>query len=966
MLKIKKYIFAFFILAITQNVYCQIIDNKEIKEKVSAFKIDSKGPFQQIMWFCPDGSKVPPQQRCPEIGGLQRATYKPWVESLAKTNHIFLGQILATTDYSAFLNEENEYARLKQYQIERYLEAIDNGWILRKAKYYRGAFQDEDENDWGMKFLNWLIINKSLDQSHYFLLKQAFNTIPHRAETSNIQKVRAISMEIAGSLPSFMDLRVKIHGQPEFSDLEAVKKFKANYQAQISTILNNKLDELIREMEIIYKPVDWQSLNSFVKRLGTNSSSGKILQSALDEISKATTCDQRIISASKLNLDIRRMIRTNNAKSKVTLIDLSNRVDDLIFKELPNWEIQTLADILKKNYTLSMAAVGAGFIELWEWDKIEPILKPLDTEDISLGQLNEYLINSRRIVEWSTAMIRANYEKELKRFEGFEPLASGFVDDKIRSSVLLQLGHSVGQFSDFISEKSLLTNKVFNISDQGHVRGINPGFSKGILVVADSPDGIQISQDKIYVFQSPPADLKPVAGIATVTEGNLVSHVQLLARNLGIPNAVISQQNLNSMKSFAGKEVFYAVSNKGTVVMKLVEDMNMEEKALFEVKKRSADKIRVPIHKMDLKQDKVLNLTEVNANSSGKICGPKAANLGQLKQMFPDNVVDGLVIPFGIFRKHMDQIMPSESISYWEFVNNAFDQAAKMEKTGRSKNEIDQFLLAKLELLRNAILKMPLLPIFIADFRNQFNAILGKPLGKIPVFVRSDTNMEDLKDFTGAGLNLTLFNVVDEEKILQGIKQVWASPYTERSFQWRQRYLLNPENVYPSILIIPSVNVDYSGVLITKGVSLGDDSDLTVAFSKGAGGAVDGQSAESYLLKSDGDSKLLAPAREPHYNELPSSGGTNKKSASFEIAILNSENLIELRKFAVNLKRKMSETKGMKEPFDVELGFLNNKLWLFQVRPFVENRNAAGAIYLESISPKIDELKRIQLSEKLN
>jgi len=63
---------------------------------------------------------------------------------------------------------------------------------------------------------------------------------------------------------------------------------------------------------------------------------------------------------------------------------------------------------------------------------------------------------------------------------------------------------------------------------------------------------------------------------------------------------------------------------------------------------------------------------------------------------------------------------------------------------------------------------------------------------------------------------------------------------------------LNPENVYPSILVIPSVDVDYSGVLITKGISSGTDKDLTVAFSRGAGGAVDGQAAEQYLIKDSG------------------------------------------------------------------------------------------------------------------
>jgi len=61
----------------------------------------------------------------------------------------------------------------------------------------------------------------------------------------------------------------------------------------------------------------------------------------------------------------------------------------------------------------------------------------------------------------------------------------------------------------------------------------------------------------------------------------------------------------------------------------------------------------------------------------------------------------------------------------------------------------------------------------------------------------------------------------------------------------------------------------------------------------------------------------------------------------------------------------MKETNGMQGPYDVELGFQNNKLWLFQVRPFVENKNAASALYLESITPVIDGKKQISLTQKL-
>ncbi|WP_373019431.1 PEP/pyruvate-binding domain-containing protein, partial [Muriicola sp.] len=230
----------------------------------------------------------------------------------------------------------------------------------------------------------------------------------------------------------------------------------------------------------------------------------------------------------------------------------------------------------------------------------------------------------------------------------------------------------------------------------------------------------------------------------------------------------------------------------------------------------------------------------------------------------------------------------------------------------------------------------------------------------------SDTNMEDLKDFTGAGLNLTIFNTVDREKILKGIKDVWASPYTERSFKWRQKYLLNPENVFPSILVIPSVDVDYSGVMITKGINVGTEKDLTVAFSRGAGGAVDGQAAETRLITGQSD-LLLAPAREIFYNRLPETGGTERRIATFEEPILNNRNKADIRNLATSLREILPrETESdYKGAYDVELGFKDNKLWLFQIRPFVENKRALGSAYLESITPVIRKDKVIQLSTKL-
>jgi phosphoenolpyruvate synthase/pyruvate phosphate dikinase len=512
----------------------------------------------------------------------------------------------------------------------------------------------------------------------------------------------------------------------------------------------------------------------------------------------------------------------------------------------------------------------------------------------------------------------------------------------IRSSVLLDLGKAVGDFGSMIKKENVQRNYLLGEENASHARGLNSGVVKGKLVVLEeTPQDMVVDKDKIYVFHRPPSDLKPVAGIATVTEGNLVSHVQLLARNLSIPNAVISDQNFSSLRKYDGQEVFYAVSPEGQVILKEVDQMTDRDKALVkqEQKKRSEERVHVPVDKIDLTQTKVLNMNSVKASSSGVICGPKAANLGQLKAMFPEQVVEGLVIPFGIFRTHMDQIMSGQNISYWAFLNQSFAKAEQMREAGTPEPEIEVFLLDKLAILREAILQIEFYPEFETDLRNQFKKVFDAPVGKVPVFIRSDTNMEDLPSFTGAGLNLTLFNIVEEERILSGIKKVWASPYTERSFKWRQRYLLNPENVFPSILIIPSVDVDFSGVLITKGITSGKDEDLTLAISRGAGGAVDGQAAESYLLRADSTHQLLTPAREPFYRRLPASGGTSTKIANFNEPIAKVNNLQTVRDFAKVVETTFPQATGT-EPasaYDIEFGFKEDKFWLFQIRPFVES-----------------------------
>ncbi len=943
----------------------QTIDNTTISEMIQRYKNDARGPYKDIRWFCKDGSTVSPQERCPEPG-VQRARYKKEVIDLGLNKHVFLGQILSTTDFSEFWDAKYHNSRLKQYQLEKFLRANDNGWINRKAQFYRGAFQTEDEEAWGISFLTWVLNDPKKLESNFFLIRQSAKDIPHNAESNLSQRVRAVSRDLAEEIPSFMNLRVKIHGQPEQADIALVKKFQSANASKLSADQKTKFQNLIKDMELLFAPVTAKDFEVFLKNLSKTSNGAVAINDLVETLTKTNTVSERCEAISKTAMIVKKdLFSSTKVSAKFDLLDASNKLEDLLVRESLLWTPTTLLDQMNKVHCLTQAAAAFGYLEKWEWENVSKLLAVPQEENISLNDLGTYSEQARGALEWSSAMIRGNYGEVVTLFQGFEPLALGFIDDKVRASVLLPLGSAVSELGDNFSELAGFSNNVMGIRGQSSIRGLNSGYAMGELVVSSgSPEEIEVDPTKIYVFDRPPADLKPVGGIATVTEGNLVSHVQLLARNLGIPNAVLSRENLQALLPFSGQKVFYAVSNKGTVILKPVTEMSAEENALFSKTTRSDDKISVPLEDIELSNPHVINLRDVNASNSGKLCGPKAANLGQLKQLYPDHVVEGLVIPFSIFKVHFDQIIPGKDLSYWQYLNRIFERSDSMLTAGMTESEVEIFTLDELSKLRVEIKQMKLLPDFEKELMEQFVSVFGSKMGSVPVFLRSDTNMEDLKDFTGAGLNLTLFNVLDAQAIWQGIKDVWASPYTDRSYRWRQRYLKDQANVFPSILIIPSVNADYSGVMITKGVSSGKIDDITVAFNRGVGGAVEGQASESWTINSNGNTTLISPAREPEYMSIPPTGGTLKIATTFEGRMLTMERLQMLRQMAEEVKIDLSAL-GIHGPYDLELGFKDDKLWLFQVRPFVENKKAAATEYLTSISPTINLTKLIPLNTKL-
>nr|WP_319492241.1 PEP/pyruvate-binding domain-containing protein [uncultured Desulfobacter sp.] len=946
----------------------QSVWNQALAQKIETLKDDPRGPFQEINWFCPDGKILPAKTPCPSGEGIQHGQLKSWVSALEQEKGIYLNTVLAGTSPDLAWDAETRYSRLKQYALLQYLIGADDGWIYRKARFYRGAVQAEDEDKWGGQFLNRILASPAACTKNYFPAREACRVIPHVNRNKNRrQSIRSVSKAIAETDPGFMTLRIKIHGQPEPGDLEMVKKYFDENGDRMDTHQAERFKTLIRDLDAEYKVLPVDLLNAIldrgslknarispaVARLNASKNALGSLTFAPDESAGNPYADM-----ADLLLTIRKQLPGAPKNIRLPLLDASLELENVMMMTISNWQPRTLGELLNKNIVLAKAVAGCGYIESWEWDTFNAYQPFSPDKENDFTGVRLKMEQVRRVVDWGSAMVTAVYGPEISLFSTFTTKVRGFCDDRIRSSILLPFGQSAGALSQAVQSISGITHMVPDDVDTGGLRAMNPGLAFGtISLVDEGRKNSEIDSENIYLFRHLPSDLKPVAGVISVTEGNPVSHVQLLARNLGIPNVAVTDKIFDQLSALAGQKILLAVSQRGRVVIKTQAQMTPQEKDLVTQKKRSAALFTVPVDRINLEQVHPVLLSNTRSKDSGQICGPKAANLGQLKFQFPGTVGEGIILPFGVFKKHMDQPMPGGNDTYWQYLTRVLS-APDQDEAGR---------IAALASLHAAIKTMPFLPGFEKELNNLFKTALGSELGEVPVFIRSDTNMEDIKEFTGAGLNLTLFNIREKQGILDGIREVWASPYTQRSYLWRQRYLSNPANVFPSILILPSVNVQRSGVIITSGILSGNPEDITVAFSRGVGGAVDGQTAESFLLTAKAQDIMIQPARETKSTMAPPQGGVFKTWVDLDAPVLSDLDRKKIREFVATVRNILPGTPGIEGhgPFDIELGFLNNEIRLFQIRPFMENKRAATTNYLLRLDMGIKEPGTISLERRL-
>ncbi len=940
------------------------LDPDTLHSWIQAMKKAPRGPFKQIRWFCNDGTIKPPKEyACKEHGGgVQHGEWTDRVKSL-RENGYHIANVFASIDPQEFLQKTDHSDIIKQMILEQFLIRADDGWIFRRARYYRGALQAEDEARNGRALLLAMMAEPYWKEK-YFVLREAAKLFPHGRRGAPISEMRQLSLELAEQDENFESLRIKIHVKPELGDAQRVRDYAA---AKGRPDLSAEYEHLAVVIEKVFQASDPGEEILGLSRQVKGKKIARILRQRSGQLSQDNSPWVRFAAACRLMATLRDEFTSGaDEKQLLAYLDASLMLEDDLFRSsndlLADLNQSSLKQRLMWLNESTSALYGSGLLSRRQWQALQGNINGLtQSSNLILADYKSGLEYAALVPGWSDRAVRFHFTEPVKLFANFEPIARRYVHDRLRGSLLLFYAAVLDSMLADANQKSGIQTNLFGQQAASGLRGLNAGLSRGILyVVHKSGPTVKFERNGIYVLPATTEDLPPVAGIITAGKGNILSHVQLLARNLGIPNVAVDKKLLPRISSREGQKVVLAVSPEG--IVQLVEDGPQWDEVFVKENKSRPVLIRPDLDKLDLQNQSFIPLQNIRAEDSGRIAGPKAANLGELKHFFPEAVTDGLVIPFGVFGSFLDQPLELGGPSVFEWMQTQYALIRNLETNPREQETATRRFLTR---IRDWITHTDAGPEFRERLRSALENSFGAD-GTYGVFVRSDTNVEDLRGFTGAGLNLTVANVVGFENILKAIQQVWASPFTERAYQWRQAYMDHPENVYASVLLLKSVPAEKSGVMVTVDVTSGNPDWLTVAANEGVGGAVSGQTAEELRVHTaSGRVRLMAHATEPRKRVLLETGGMAKVAAAGGEAVLTTDDIELLMNFAHSVPQrfpKLLGADGQPVPADIEFGFYRNELVLFQIRPFLDSVRARQNLFLSRLDQALKEKQTLTIN----
>ncbi len=907
----------------------------EAKRIVQEMTINQRGPYRRIAWYCNDGTVQPPvAYACTERGGgRQHAEYSADRQRLAELGWS-VGTIYTAMSYEELVNSKPRQQRLREIPLEQYLTDIDDGWVLKRAKNYRGRVQAEDEAAAGKQLLLSLLADASWAKENFLLVREAARTIPHGDDTDLARAVRRKAIQLAEIEPSAERWRAEIHANPSAKIALRLRQWAATQLDEDTSVL---AAELANDLDELYGAAGRRTrITSALAAIGKRTAAEEFRLAITTALEKEPK--ERIAGiCSAMSLARSTYLSELTIEKRLALLDAMQDLDSeaqLAYQEGRTKMALSRGDTLAISLSFLECAYASGLLSENELATVSAQLQIINSPIVTLDVYRAAITRLKRAPGWALGTIRHTFAEALVNYTTLDPRAARFSDDLLRGSPMWMLGDTLKVLSKDVDQLSASSIEIDGKAVTGAV-ALNSGIARGTLRIFDTVEALEhgsLNRTDIAVIPETIAELTPVAGILTLGEGNALSHVQLLARNFGIPNVAVDYESIELLKPLEGQRVLMIVTARGDV---LLEPDDSRDELPTTV---ATQQITVPVPNLSMQT--LLVLDEIGRELSGKTIGPKAANLGELNRLFPGRVAPAIAIPFGIYAAHLDAAGLTARIraAFSESKDGTIDEAA-----------FD----AELANVRRDIANLRLSPDVRGQLVETMQAQFGEA-GTYGVFVRSDTNVEDLPQFTGAGLNETLPNLVQPEAQLEAITRVWSSVLSPRALAWRSSVLANPEQIYASVLLMKSVPSTKSGVLVTKSLFESSAVGLTASAAWGVGGAVAGEAAETVSIGPD-SAEVIFEAKSPYQRHLSDTGGVEWLPAAAG-QVLTAAEIQQLRMLAAEVTSKYApvmDDKDEPRPWDIEFGFVDGELTLFQIRPLVERASNSATAMMEQLRPRI-------------
>ena len=431
-----------------------------------------------------------------------------------------------------------------------------------------------------------------------------------------------------------------------------------------------------------------------------------------------------------------------------------------------------------------------------------------------------------------------------------------------------------------------------------------------IHIINKLDDHVEIGFNEILVLDEVPIQLPPVAGIITSQPSTPLSHINLLAKGWGIPNAYIKNAK-ELLKQYDGWWVAFETSRDNYTIKRA--DLNQ----LHEYERRLKERLDVVKPKFDLSETRLLSLSQQRKGLSIAF-GGKSANLGEVMYAkLPGIVVpSGFAIPFYYYDEFIKRNKIDDEI--FTLLN---DQKFVHDPAYRREH---------LTSLRERIQKAE----FDPALRKEVLQKVAREYAGKGLFVRSSSNSEDLPKFSGAGLYTTVPNVRGEKELIEAIKTVWASLWNFEAYEFRERANVDHSKIFMAVLLQEGINSESSGVMIsTDPFDKENAGAIYISAKRGLGiKVVEGQRiAEQIIFRPRTNAvQVLTRSAEDSLLTFDENGGVKEVPITGDRAVLTDDVIKRLVKATTEIKRVF----GNRDQ-DIEWAYMKGQIFIVQSRPYI-------------------------------